>query len=64
MTVTKVMVADPHRRITSLLSTIQIRKFVPEEHRRVLEHAARHCPVQHSLDARIQRDVNFGWAEK
>jgi len=62
VTVTKIMVADPHRRIAALPSTIRVPIFVLVEHQRVLEHAARNCPVQNSLDPRIEREVTFEWA--
>ncbi len=63
--VVKEMVADPRRRVGSLKTRITIpadvAKTVTAEQRKSLEHAALTCPVQESLRADIQRDVEFVW---
>jgi len=47
--VTKVMVADPKRRIGRLATIIHLPASIGDEHRTVLERAAHTCPVHQSL---------------
>ena len=59
--VMKDMVADPFRRISALPTTITVPKPVMDSDRKVLEEAARTCPVMASLDDRILAPVLFQW---
>ncbi|NCY23070.1 OsmC family peroxiredoxin [bacterium] len=59
---TKEMSADTPRRIVALKSKITVP--LPGDHpqRKLLEAGALGCPVHHSLDARIDKSVEFIWS--
>ena len=60
--IVKHMVADPKRRISALPAIITIPKPVlSNEDRAALEEAAIGCPVNQSLDERIERTIDFRW---
>jgi len=57
--VMKDMVEVPHRRISRLAAIVTFaRSFAPED-RALLERAATHCPVHHSLHPEIEASVRF-----
>jgi putative redox protein len=57
--VEKVMVAQPRRRIGSLVTVITMPAGLSREHRTKLENAARHCPVHQSLHADVNAPLEF-----
>lgn len=59
--VEKHMVADPRRRVARLPVTIVVPRPTTPEQRRLLEAAARSCPVIESLDPRIEKPLTFEW---
>jgi putative redox protein len=59
VTVVKDMVADPVRRIGSLVVTVNVPHELPEDDRRRLERGALACPVRKSLHPEIDAPINF-----
>lgn len=60
--VTKHMVADPVRRIGKIEIDITVPGNLDGESRRILEEAARGCPVCQSIHPSIEVPVRFEWA--
>ena len=60
----KGMVADPKRRIGSLLAHIHVPVELDPEARATLEQAARECPVNLSVHPDIDRPVTFTWGTR
>jgi organic hydroperoxide reductase OsmC/OhrA len=63
-TVEKHMVADPDRRIGKLEVELRIPGRFDEKARAILEKTALTCPVQQSLNPRIEVPVTFRWDEE
>ena len=61
VSVEKVMVAKPVRRIGRLGVTFQMAPDIPEDARPVLERAAHSCPVCKSLGDAVEVDAVFRW---
>ncbi|MFQ5749429.1 MAG: OsmC family protein [Planctomycetota bacterium] len=61
VTVEKLMVADPLRRVGRLEVRVSVPLPVSPADRTRLEHAARTCPVHQSLDPRVERPITFHW---
>ena len=61
--VTKEMSADKPRRIVRLAVQIWLPFPKSKDPEGVLEHAARNCPVHHSLHPSIESPITFHWAE-
>ena len=63
--VEKHMVADPDRRIGALPAVVMfpaaIAARITAQQRTLLERTAHGCPVQRSLDARVERPIRFVW---
>lgn len=59
--VEKQMVIKPTRRIGALLTTITMPAGLPEQHRKVLESAAHHCPVHKSLHPDVNAPIQIVW---
>jgi putative redox protein len=62
VTVNKVMVSQPTRRIGSLEVVIRVAGEHDEKARNALEAAALGCPVHRSLHPDVARPVRFEWA--
>ncbi|MHC4261857.1 MAG: OsmC family protein [Planctomycetota bacterium] len=58
--VEKHMAADPHRRIARIDVRLDLPE-VPDAARGELERAGLGCPVKHSIDPRIEVEIDFGW---
>lgn len=63
ISVEKEMASDP-RRIASLRTEVRMPKPLDEQTRQRLEHAARHCPVHHSIHPDIDAPIVFHWPEE
>jgi putative redox protein len=63
-TVEKHMVADPDRRIGKLEVELRIPGRFDAKARAILEKTALTCPVQQSLNPRIEVPVTFRWDEE
>ena len=63
-TVVKDMIADPRRRIKSLPVVITLAVPVSDKEKKILDAAARSCPVFESLDDRVEKSVRFVWADE
>jgi uncharacterized OsmC-like protein len=61
--VSKVMSADPPRRIARLPLTVTMPAGVPRELRERLEVAGRACPVHQSLERGVEQPVEFVWPD-
>lgn len=61
--VTKEMIQDPVRRIGKLSVTFEMPSGIPQEKRKLLEHAAHTCPVHKSLHPDIQIPVTFHYPD-
>jgi putative redox protein len=61
--VTKEMSADAPRRIMRLATTVWLPIARTDEMAKLLEHAARHCPVHQSLHPQMDKPLVFHWAE-
>jgi len=61
VTVAKEMAAAPTRRIGRLAVEIHVPGTFDDEQRKLLENAARTCPVHKSLHPEIEIPVNFHW---
>lgn len=62
--VTKVMAADPVRRIARLEVEIRVPADLDEKARTALERAAHGCPVHATLGDRVEMPVTFRWGSK
>lgn len=62
VSVEKVMVAKPERRIGRLGVSFEMAPGIPEDARAVLERAAHSCPVCKSLGDAVEIDAEFHWA--
>jgi putative redox protein len=60
--VVKEMNADP-RRVGRLPIRVQMPEGLTPEQRRILEHAARTCPVERSLLPEIEREIEFEYTD-
>jgi putative redox protein len=60
--VKKEMVATPMRRIGALTVVITVPGNFTDEQKQVLEDAAMHCPVHHSLHPDVKVTVAFSWS--
>lgn len=58
--VTKYMAPDP-RRISKIQIALRLPKDISEKHRKILEHTANTCPVNHSLHPDIEKEIDFYW---
>jgi putative redox protein len=61
--VTKEMIADPHRRIHRLTSVVTMPRALGEKEQTILVRTARTCPVHRSLDARVEKPIDFVWPD-
>lgn len=61
--VLKEMVQEPVRRIGKLTVSFKLPAGIPEEKRKLLEHAAHTCPVHKSLHPDIEIPVTFQYAD-
>lgn len=61
--VEKQMVVKPTRRIGALLTTITMPTGIAQQHRKVLESAAHHCPVHKSLHPDVHAPITIIWAD-
>lgn len=59
VTVEKEMIADPERRIRSLMVEIRLPRPLGPRDRAALEIAARHCPVHKSLHPAVEIPIRF-----
>jgi putative redox protein len=59
--VTKVMAASP-RRISEIIIRIEMPNHIAEEHRKLLEAAAKACPVAKSLHPDLVQTIGFVYA--
>lgn len=60
-TVKKEMASAPARRVGKLTIRIAVPQTLSHEHQRILESAARACPVHKSLSHEIELDIEFKW---
>jgi uncharacterized OsmC-like protein len=58
--VTKHMAASP-RRISKIEVELHLPKNISDKNRKILEHTADTCPVQHSLHPDIERIISYHW---
>jgi len=63
VTVVKHMAADPRRRVAKLEVTMEIPGDFDERQRKVLEEAARTCPVTQSLAERLEVVLEMRWGK-
>ncbi len=56
--ITKIMAADP-RRIIKIIAEINFVSSFSDKEKKILEHAAKTCPVAKSLHPDIEQDVRF-----
>jgi uncharacterized OsmC-like protein len=61
--VEKQMVADPRRRVGTLVVTVTVPRPTTDAQRRILEAAARTCPVMESLSERVEKILAFRWTD-
>lgn len=61
--VTKTMAADP-RRISGIKVELSFPASYEEKQRKILERAAKTCPVLHSLHPEINLDISFHYADE
>ncbi len=59
--VEKHMIADPDRRIGTIVVALRLPVAPDPRQREVLERAAHTCPVMKSLDPRVEKIVTFAW---
>ncbi len=59
-TVTKIMASSP-RRIAEVQVHIRLKQNCDDHTRKVLEEAARHCPVAKSLHSDLKQTLSFEW---
>ncbi|UPT68466.1 MAG: OsmC family protein [Sphingobacteriales bacterium JAD_PAG50586_3] len=60
--ITKLMAADP-RRVSGIILEFDMVKNYPEKEQKILEHAARTCPVMLSLAEGLNKDIRFNYPE-
>jgi uncharacterized OsmC-like protein len=60
--VTKEMSTDAPRRIVRLATTLWLPIAKTEEAAKLLDHAARNCPVHQSLHSAVEKPITFHWA--
>jgi putative redox protein len=60
--VQKEMAAKPARRIGKLTVEIEVPNPISPENQKMLENAAKTCPVHHSLHPDVEVTVSFKWA--
>jgi uncharacterized OsmC-like protein len=58
--ITKIMAADP-RRVGGIILEFDMVKNYPEKEQKILEHAARTCPVMLSLATELNKDIRFNY---
>lgn len=58
--ITKIMAADP-RRVGGIILEFDMVKSYPEKEQKILEHAARTCPVMLSLAEGLNKDIRFNY---
>lgn len=58
--ITKIMQTEP-RRIGKIIVAIKISTEVSEKERTILERIAMNCPVYHSLNPEIEKEITFLW---
>lgn len=58
--VTKIMQTEP-RRIGKIVLDINMNAKVSEKERLILERVAMNCPVYHSLNPEINKEISFSW---
>lgn len=58
--VTKTMAPSP-RRIVKIKVHVIMPEGIPEEHHKILEHAANTCPVIYSLHPDIEKEISYQW---
>jgi uncharacterized OsmC-like protein len=61
--VTKEMAADAPRRISRLKVSLWLPAIARKLPEGLLDHAAKHCPVHHSLAPTVEKVVEFQWAD-
>lgn len=59
--VTKIMSAEPPRRVAEVIINLHFPKSYTEKEQKLLEKAALNCPVMLSLHPDLKKTVNFGW---
>ena len=59
--VMKEMASSPSRMIGKLTVAINVPTKLTDDQKKILEHAAMHCPVHKSIHAEVQMDVKFNW---
>ena len=60
--ITKIMAANP-RRVSEIILEFDIVKNYPEKEQKILEHAARTCPVMLSLAEGLNKDIRFNYPQ-
>lgn len=58
--ITKIMQTEP-RRIGKIIVALHLNAEVSEKERTILERVAMNCPVYHSLNPEITKEVSFVW---
>jgi putative redox protein len=58
--ITKIMASDP-RRVGGIILEFDMVKSYPEKEQKILEHAARTCPVMLSLATELNKDIRFNY---
>ena len=60
--VEKEMGSQPRRHVSKITVKISMPASVTEEHRSILEHAAKTCPVTESLSPKTEIDLSFSYS--
>lgn len=60
--ITKTMAAEP-RRVSAILLEFDMVKNYPEKEQKILEHAARTCPVMISLSSELVKEIRFNYPD-
>lgn len=60
--ITKIMAANP-RRVSEIILEFDMVKNYPEKEQKILEHAARTCPVMLSLAEGLNKDIRFNYPQ-
>jgi putative redox protein len=58
--VTKVMAPNP-RRVAEIIMNLKFPKSYTDKEQKILEHAAKTCPVHISLHPDVKKTIDFGW---
>jgi putative redox protein len=58
--ITKIMASEP-RRVGGIILEFDMVKSYPEKEQKILEHAARTCPVMLSLAEGLNKDIRFNY---